>query len=102
MSSIGLNTGLKALLSARYMLDTIGHNIANANTPGYSRQRVQLGTALGEHDALGIAGMVRAALGRAQAAADASEAPAEAAAPMPLAPEEPKAIPIGNAREPRT
>jgi flagellar hook-associated protein 1 FlgK len=45
MSSIGLNTGLKALLSARYMLDTIGHNIANANTPGYSRQRVQLGSA---------------------------------------------------------
>ena len=46
MSSIGVNTGLKALLSARYMLDTIGHNIANANTPGYSRQRVQLGSAL--------------------------------------------------------
>lgn len=46
MSSIGINTGLKALLSARYMLDTIGHNIANANTPGYSRQRVQLGSAL--------------------------------------------------------
>ncbi len=45
MSSIGLNTGLKALLSARYMLDTIGHNIANANTAGYSRQRVQLGSA---------------------------------------------------------
>jgi len=46
MSSIGINTGLKALLSARYMLDTIGHNIANANTPGYSRQRVQLGSSL--------------------------------------------------------
>src|SRR5262245_30912385 len=46
MSSIGLNTGLKALLASRYMLDTIGHNIANANTPGYSRQRVQLGGSL--------------------------------------------------------
>ena len=46
MSSIGLNTGLKALLSARYLLDTLGHNIANANTPGYSRQRVQLGSSL--------------------------------------------------------
>lgn len=46
MSNIGINTGLKALLSARYMLDTIGHNIANANTPGYSRQRVQLGSSL--------------------------------------------------------
>ncbi len=46
MSTIGLNTGLRALLSARYVLDTIGHNIANANTPGYSRQRVQLASAL--------------------------------------------------------
>jgi flagellar hook-associated protein 1 FlgK len=46
MSSVGLNTGLSALLSARYMLDTVGHNIANANTPGYSRQRVQLSSAL--------------------------------------------------------
>jgi flagellar hook-associated protein 1 FlgK len=46
MSTIGLNTGLKALLSARNMLDTIGHNIANANTPGYSRQRLQLMSAL--------------------------------------------------------
>src|SRR5262245_17109861 len=46
MSSIGLDTGLKALLSARYMLDTIGHNIANANTPGYSRQRVDLASSL--------------------------------------------------------
>lgn len=46
MSVIGLHTGLKALLSARYALDTVGHNIANANTPGYSRQRVQLGSAL--------------------------------------------------------
>jgi len=45
MSILGLNTGLKALLSARYVLDTIGHNIANANTPGYSRQRVGLGSA---------------------------------------------------------
>jgi len=46
MSLVGINTGLKALLSARYMLDTIGHNIANANTPGYSRQSVQLGSAM--------------------------------------------------------
>ena len=46
MTSISLNTGLRALLSAQYVLDTIGHNIANANTPGYSRQRVQLASAL--------------------------------------------------------
>jgi len=42
MTSIGLNTGLKALLGARFALDTIGHNIANANTEGYSRQHVDL------------------------------------------------------------
>ena len=42
MSDIALQTGLRALLSARYSLDTIGHNLANANTPGYSRQRVDL------------------------------------------------------------
>ena len=49
MSNVGLNTGLSALLSARYMLDTIGHNIANANTPGYSRQRVNLASGLPLH-----------------------------------------------------
>ena len=46
MSNLSLNTGLKALLSARFMLDTVGHNIANANTPGYSRQRVDLSSSL--------------------------------------------------------
>ena len=42
MASLALNIGLKALLGARTGLDTVGHNIANANTPGYSRQRVEL------------------------------------------------------------
>lgn len=37
-----LNIGVSALLSYRNALDTAGHNIANANTPGYSRQRVEL------------------------------------------------------------
>jgi len=46
MSNISLNTGLRALLSARYVLDTIGHNLANAATPGYSRQHVQLSAGL--------------------------------------------------------
>jgi len=46
MASLSLNTGLKALLSARYVLDTVGHNLANANTPGYSRQRVHLEASL--------------------------------------------------------
>ncbi len=43
MSQLSLNTGLKSILTARYMLATIGHNIANANTPGYTRQRVEIG-----------------------------------------------------------
>jgi flagellar hook-associated protein 1 FlgK len=47
MASIGLNTGLQALLTAQYALDTVGNNIANANTPGYSRQRVNLVSGLG-------------------------------------------------------
>jgi flagellar hook-associated protein 1 FlgK len=46
MSNVGLNTGLRALLAARFALDTIGHNIANANTPGYARQRIDLASSL--------------------------------------------------------
>lgn len=42
MTNIALRTGLRSLLSVQSMLDTIGHNIANANTPGFSRQRVHL------------------------------------------------------------
>lgn len=38
MASIGLNIGLKALLTSQSALDIVGHNVANANTPGYSRQ----------------------------------------------------------------
>lgn len=40
MSAISLNVGLKALLSAQSALDTVGHNVSNANTPGYSRQNL--------------------------------------------------------------
>jgi len=36
--SIGLQTGLRALLTSQRALDVIGHNVSNANTPGYSRQ----------------------------------------------------------------
>ena len=39
---IGLNTGLKSLLASQAALDTIGHNISNANTPGFSRQRLEV------------------------------------------------------------
>lgn len=47
MSSQGIGTGLKALIAAQSSLDTIGNNLANINTPGYSRQRVDLVQSLG-------------------------------------------------------
>ncbi|MCE9593701.1 MAG: flagellar hook-associated protein FlgK [Planctomycetes bacterium] len=45
MSNIGMNIGLQGLLASQSSLDTIGHNITNANTPGYSRQSLEVGTA---------------------------------------------------------
>ncbi|MFW5426295.1 MAG: flagellar hook-associated protein FlgK [Methylophagaceae bacterium] len=35
-----LNTGVSALLTTQGQLSTVSHNISNANTEGYSRQRV--------------------------------------------------------------
>ncbi|WLR50599.1 flagellar hook-associated protein FlgK [Bacillus tianshenii] len=37
---MGLETSLRALHTQQAALHTTGHNIANANTPGYTRQRV--------------------------------------------------------------
>lgn len=44
MSSISssLEIARRALLAQQAVLTTVGHNIANAATPGYSRQRVEL------------------------------------------------------------
>lgn len=39
-SFYGLQTSLRGLLAQQRMLDTAGHNIANASTQGYSRQEV--------------------------------------------------------------
>lgn len=39
---LGLNTALSGLRTAQQMLDISAHNIANASTPGYSRQRAQI------------------------------------------------------------
>ena len=36
--SQSMNIGLRALLTSQNALDTIGHNVANANTEGFSRQ----------------------------------------------------------------
>ena len=39
-----LNVGRTALLTQQRAIDITGHNIANVNTPGYSRQRVNMET----------------------------------------------------------
>jgi flagellar hook-associated protein 1 FlgK len=39
---MGLNTALSGLRTAQQMLDISAHNIANASTPGYSRQRAEI------------------------------------------------------------
>jgi flagellar hook-associated protein 1 FlgK len=38
----GLSTALNALMAQRQALDVTGQNIANVNTPGYTRQRAEL------------------------------------------------------------
>ena len=37
-----LEIGKRAMLTHQYSLQTIGHNIANVDTPGYTRQRVRI------------------------------------------------------------
>ena len=39
-----LRTGMSGLLAFQRAIDTTSHNIANVNTEGYSRQRVEVGT----------------------------------------------------------
>src|SRR4051812_41991653 len=41
-SFFGMQTSLRGLLAQQRMLDTTGHNIANASTKGYSRQEATL------------------------------------------------------------
>jgi flagellar hook-associated protein 1 FlgK len=38
----GIDIGASALRAAQQLLDTAAHNVANASTPGYSRQQVSL------------------------------------------------------------
>lgn len=42
----GIQAGLRALTAARLAMQTAGNNVANANTPGYSRQRVELAASM--------------------------------------------------------
>lgn len=52
----GLEIGKRALLTQQLNLQTIGHNIANVDTPGYSRQRVSVTTTSPEYNAFGSVG----------------------------------------------
>jgi flagellar hook-associated protein 1 FlgK len=51
-----LNIGTSALSAFQRSLTTTGHNIANSETEGYSRQRVNLGTQIPELTAAGYLG----------------------------------------------
>ena len=51
-----LNVGARALLANQVALQTAGHNIANVNTPGYSRQSVSLATVQGQFTGGGYIG----------------------------------------------
>lgn len=51
-----LNIGTRALLANQVALQTAGNNIANVNTPGYSRQRVEMETVPGQFTGSGYIG----------------------------------------------
>ena len=48
--------GIKAMAANYAALQTTGHNIANANVDGYSRQRAELSTAAGQYTGAGFFG----------------------------------------------
>ncbi len=51
-----LNLGTRSLIAAQGALSTISHNIANVNTPGYSRQDAVLSTSNGQFTGSGFFG----------------------------------------------
>lgn len=51
-----LGTALSGLMAFQRSLDTTSHNIANVNTEGYSRQRVELNTQPAQYTAAGYIG----------------------------------------------
>lgn len=51
-----LNIGTRALLTNQAVLQTAGNNIANVNTPGYSRQSVVLNSVAGQFSGAGYYG----------------------------------------------
>jgi flagellar hook-associated protein 1 FlgK len=51
-----MGIGTRAMTANMAALQTIGNNISNANTQGYSRQQVQFGTAGGQYTGAGFFG----------------------------------------------
>jgi len=51
-----LGIGVSGLLAYQRSLQTVSHNVANANTEGYSRQRVELGTQTPSFQGVGYVG----------------------------------------------
>ncbi|HLO92804.1 MAG TPA: flagellar hook-associated protein FlgK, partial [Burkholderiaceae bacterium] len=51
-----MSLGMRAMFANQAALQVIGQNIANANTPGYSRQSVQLTTPEGQYTGAGYFG----------------------------------------------
>ena len=56
MSFISLYTAYSGLQAAQAAMDTASHNVANAATPGYTRQRVELATRLPAEPSFGPVG----------------------------------------------
>lgn len=56
MSLVGLHTALSGIRAARVGMDTTAHNVSNANTEGYTRQRVELATSYPSQTAVGKLG----------------------------------------------
>ncbi|HAK72615.1 MAG TPA: flagellar hook-associated protein FlgK, partial [Sporomusaceae bacterium] len=59
----GFNTVVRGIFAQQASLDTVGHNIANANTDGYSRQNVNLSTTRPEVVYGGAAGKMQLGTG---------------------------------------
>jgi flagellar hook-associated protein 1 FlgK len=56
MGSGIFNLGTRAMGASQAMLDSTAHNISNVNTPGYSRQHVELSTESGMYTGAGFLG----------------------------------------------
>ena len=56
MSFDGLRIGTSGLAAAQRAVETTAHNLANVNTDGYSRQRVDTSTAVARVDHRGLLG----------------------------------------------